>query len=123
MANNCKYLSDEFSAICVNGDCPAQADGCPAINYQEICKYYEKGRDITADEMRKALVNAEHAIEDLQGAGFCIPKMIISRELNDAINKYGYIHGKILAQAIKNIPDSKVDMYIRGVRVEVSGNG
>ena len=118
--NNCKYMTDEFTAICVNGDCPARADGCPALNYQEICKYYEKGRDITADEMRKALVNAEHAIEDLQDAGFCIPKMIISRELNDAIKKYGYINGKTIMQMGLN---SKVDLYIRGVRVEVSRNG
>lgn len=38
----CKWLSDEFSAICVNGDCPACGDGCPALNYYEICKYAEE---------------------------------------------------------------------------------
>lgn len=120
MANDCKYLSDKFPAICVNGNCPAHADGCPAMNYQEICKYYEEGRAITGDEMREALVKAENAVADLQEAGFCIPKMIISRELNDAIKKYGYINGKTIMQMGLN---SKVDLYIRGVRVEVSGNG
>lgn len=38
----CKYLSDEFTAICVNADCPACADGCPCLNYPEICKYAEE---------------------------------------------------------------------------------
>ena len=46
----CKWLSDEFSAICVNSNCPACADGCPALNYQEICKYAEdKGEDNEQD--------------------------------------------------------------------------
>ena len=39
--NDCKYLSDKFSAVCVNADCPACADGCPALNYMENCRYYE----------------------------------------------------------------------------------
>lgn len=37
----CKWLSDEFSAICVNDKSPACGDGCPALNYYEICKYCE----------------------------------------------------------------------------------
>lgn len=37
----CKWLSEEFSAICVNADCPAVADACPCLNYHEICKYAE----------------------------------------------------------------------------------
>lgn len=46
----CKWLSDEFSAICVNSDCPACADGCPTLNYPEICKYAEdKGEDNEQD--------------------------------------------------------------------------
>lgn len=43
--NDCKYLSDEFSAICVNADAPCCADGCPCLNYQEICKYYVEGKE------------------------------------------------------------------------------
>lgn len=35
----CKWLSDEFSAICVNDESPACGDACPALNYYEICKY------------------------------------------------------------------------------------
>lgn len=38
----CKWLSDEFSAICCNGECPARGDACPALNYEEICKYAEE---------------------------------------------------------------------------------
>ena len=37
----CKWLSDEFSAICVNDNSPACGDTCPALNYYEICKYGE----------------------------------------------------------------------------------
>jgi hypothetical protein len=39
--DNCVHLSDEFDAICVNPACPARADACPCLNYQQICKYYE----------------------------------------------------------------------------------
>ena len=39
----CKWLSDDFSEICVNGDCPACADFCPCVRYPEICKYSEDG--------------------------------------------------------------------------------
>ena len=38
--NDCMWLSDEFSAICVNDDCPACADCCPCLNYNEVCRYY-----------------------------------------------------------------------------------
>lgn len=41
---NCKWLSDEFDAICCNSDCPAEADLCPALNYPEICKFAEAER-------------------------------------------------------------------------------
>ena len=37
----CKWLSDEFNAVCTNDKCPACADFCPCVNYQEICKYAE----------------------------------------------------------------------------------
>ena len=37
----CKWLSDGYSEICVNGDCPACADFCPTVRYPEICKYAE----------------------------------------------------------------------------------
>ena len=39
--NDCKWLSDQYDAICVNDDSPACADGCPCLNYNELCKYYE----------------------------------------------------------------------------------
>ena len=37
----CKWLSDDFSAICVNADCPACADACPCVRYPEICRWAE----------------------------------------------------------------------------------
>lgn len=37
----CNWLSDDFSEVCVNGDCPACADFCPAVYYPEICRFYE----------------------------------------------------------------------------------
>ena len=37
----CKWLSDSFSEICCNGDCPACADFCPCVNYPGLCRYYE----------------------------------------------------------------------------------
>ena len=46
--NDCKWLSDEFSAICVNDASPACADACPCLNYNELCKYFEQkeGEDV-----------------------------------------------------------------------------
>lgn len=37
----CKWEQDE---VCVNADCPACADFCPATNYPEICKFAEEDR-------------------------------------------------------------------------------
>lgn len=37
----CKWLSDDFDEICVNGECPACCDFCPCVHYPEICKYAE----------------------------------------------------------------------------------
>lgn len=42
----CKWLSDEFSAICVNADCPCCADVCGALEWPEICRFAEtKGEE------------------------------------------------------------------------------
>jgi len=41
----CKWLSDAFSEICVNGDCPVRGDWCPCTNYPEICKFAEQSAD------------------------------------------------------------------------------
>jgi len=49
----CKWLSDEFLAICCNGDCPACGDGCPALNYYEICKYAEFEGSEVDENIRK----------------------------------------------------------------------
>lgn len=38
----CKYLSDSFTEVCINADCPACADFCPCSEYPEICKYREE---------------------------------------------------------------------------------
>ena len=37
----CKWLSDAFSAVCGNADCPVCADFCPCVNYVEICRFAE----------------------------------------------------------------------------------
>lgn len=37
----CKWLSDDFSEICVNADCPICADFCPLTYYPWVCRYYE----------------------------------------------------------------------------------
>lgn len=41
----CKWLSDDFNEICVNGDCPVCADFCPLVNYPVVCRYYEPKED------------------------------------------------------------------------------
>ena len=46
---NCKWLSDDDQEICCNGECPACADFCPCANYQDICRYAEKGEDNADD--------------------------------------------------------------------------
>lgn len=37
----CKWLSDEFTAVCTNADCPCCADFCECLQYPEICRYSE----------------------------------------------------------------------------------
>lgn len=41
----CKWLSDDFSEICTNGDSPACADFCPCTEYPEICKFAEEATE------------------------------------------------------------------------------
>lgn len=38
----CKYLSDRFSEICVNADCPYCCDCCPVTENPEVCRYFEE---------------------------------------------------------------------------------
>lgn len=38
----CKWLSDSFSEICCNGECPACAEFCPAVNYPGLCRWYKE---------------------------------------------------------------------------------
>lgn len=37
----CKWLSDEYTAVCTNAESPCVADFCAALNCPEICKYAE----------------------------------------------------------------------------------
>ena len=37
----CKWLSDEFSAVCMRTGCPYCATWCPVTDHPEICKYCE----------------------------------------------------------------------------------
>jgi hypothetical protein len=41
----CKWLSDDFSEVCVNGDCPVCADFCPCVNWPQICRHAEPVED------------------------------------------------------------------------------
>lgn len=41
----CKWLSDDFTAVCVNADCPVCADVCAALTRPEVCRYYEEAKD------------------------------------------------------------------------------
>ena len=42
----CKWLSDDFSEICVNGDCPYCAGFCPMTEHPEVCKYFEESEEM-----------------------------------------------------------------------------
>ena len=44
----CKWLSGDFSEVCVNGDSPVCADFCPCTRYPEICKYMEPNEDVNS---------------------------------------------------------------------------
>lgn len=50
----CIHLSDDFTAVCVNADCPVCCDFCPCLNYPEICKYAEgEDNESMRDEPRR----------------------------------------------------------------------
>ena len=38
----CRWLSDDFSEICVNGECPYCADWCPVTEHPEVCRWAEE---------------------------------------------------------------------------------
>ena len=59
----CKWLSDDFSEICVNGDCPVCGDWCVCANYPEICRYAEDER---GDAMGK-WISVKDALPQDQG--------------------------------------------------------
>lgn len=40
--NPCKWISDDFSQICCNGDCPLRADFCPVADVPGVCKYEDR---------------------------------------------------------------------------------
>lgn len=40
----CKYLSDSFSEICVNADCPYCCDFCPVTQEPQVCRYFEESK-------------------------------------------------------------------------------
>ena len=49
----CKWLSDSFNQMCVNGDCPYCADYCPVTEFPEICKYSEfEGSDNNSQDIQ-----------------------------------------------------------------------
>lgn len=58
----CKYLSDDFSEICTNADCPACGDFCPSLIYQECCKFAEfEGKKRTNGDKVRAMNDDELA--------------------------------------------------------------
>lgn len=50
----CKWLSDDFNEICVNGDCPYRADFCPVTEFPDVCKYAEFEGDDNESHQIKA---------------------------------------------------------------------
>lgn len=60
--NKCKYLSDDFSEICTNADCPVCGDFCPSLIYQECCKFAEfEGKKRTQGDKVRAMSDDELA--------------------------------------------------------------
>ena len=45
----CRWLSDDFSEVCVNGDCPCCAEWCPVTEHPEICRWAEDGGTTSSD--------------------------------------------------------------------------
>lgn len=41
----CKWLSDEFTAVCTNVDCDCVADFCPCLKWPQICRHAEPVED------------------------------------------------------------------------------
>ena len=37
----CKWVSDDFNAVCTNADCDCVADFCPCVNWPQICRHAE----------------------------------------------------------------------------------
>lgn len=48
----CKWLSDDFTAVCTNVDCDCLADFCPCVNWSQICRHAEPVEDDEEDENR-----------------------------------------------------------------------
>ena len=38
--SDCKWMMD---GICVNADCPMVADYCPVPEFENVCKYEDRG--------------------------------------------------------------------------------
>lgn len=39
----CKWLSDDFSEICCNDQCPLCCDYCPVADVPGVCKWEDRG--------------------------------------------------------------------------------
>ena len=76
----CKWLSDEFSAICVNDESPACGDGCPCLNYYDICRYFKPCEDENEKE-RRCFVETLSAIGTLRKWGFEPKAFVVSPHL------------------------------------------
>ena len=50
----CRWLSDDFSEVCVNGECPARGDFCPCVHYPEICRWAEEGETTSSEPPQAA---------------------------------------------------------------------
>lgn len=64
----CKYLSDEFTAVCTNADSPCKADACPCLNYPQICKYAAEKRNPEMDMKIEELYLSVRAYNALKRA-------------------------------------------------------
>lgn len=48
----CRWLSDDFNEVCVNGDCPYCAEWCPVTEHPEVCRFVEV-RETTSSSKRE----------------------------------------------------------------------
>lgn len=81
----CKWLSDDFTAVCTNADCPACADFCPTTQYPTLCNYYEERKEQSATANKIDIESVVDAVLTLLDNGVMPKKLYVSRGVRDAL--------------------------------------